>query len=112
MDNKLQYLLRSWCNQLYLSTIYHLSYSNNSFYLPFFLSLLADICFKADGAEIKGFLSQDENVLDIDLEDPKVKDATLKIQAVFGRILAMRKRTNTFKSNLEDNSKTSKPKVV
>lgn len=40
----------------------------------------------------------DPEVVDIDLNDPEVKDATLKIQAGFGRLMARKKQSNTAKS--------------
>lgn len=51
-------------------------------------------------------MAADENVTDIDLDDPKVKDATLKIQAGFGRIMAMKKISNALKSKKEKDAST------
>lgn len=35
--------------------------------------------------------TKEEEIVDIDLDDPEVKDATLKIQAGFGRLMARKK---------------------
>lgn len=49
-----------------------------------------------------------DDLVDIDLEDPKVKDATLKLQAGFSRLMAMKKLSNKSKSTKKELSSTPK----